>query len=41
MLPGLVFLFAIDLVPLIYSAWISFYEWWLLRPRNIRFVGLG
>jgi multiple sugar transport system permease protein len=41
LLPGLVFLFAIDLVPLIYSAWISFYEWWLLRPRNIRFVGLG
>jgi multiple sugar transport system permease protein len=41
LLPGLVFLFAIDLVPLIYSAWISLYEWWLLRPRNIRFVGLG
>jgi multiple sugar transport system permease protein len=41
LLPGLVFLFAIDFVPLIYSAWISFYEWWLLRPRNIRFVGLG
>lgn len=41
LLPGLVFLFAIDLVPLIYSLWISFYEWWLLRPRNIRFVGLG
>jgi multiple sugar transport system permease protein len=41
LLPGLVFLFAIDFVPLIYSAWISFYEWWLLRPRNIRFVGFG
>lgn len=41
LLPGLLFLFAIDLVPLVYSAWLSLYDWWLLRPRNIRFVGLG
>jgi multiple sugar transport system permease protein len=41
LLPGLVFLFAIDLVPLVYSAWVSFYDWWLLRPRNVRFIGLG
>jgi multiple sugar transport system permease protein len=41
LLPGLVFLFTIDLVPLVYSAWVSFYEWWLLRPRNIRFIGVG
>jgi multiple sugar transport system permease protein len=41
LLPGLVFLFLIDLVPLVYSAWASFYEWWLLRPRNIRFIGLA
>jgi multiple sugar transport system permease protein len=41
LLPGLVFLFAIDLVPLVYSAWVSFYDWWLLRPRNVRFIGFG
>jgi len=41
LLPGLLFLFAIDLVPLIYSAWLSLYDWWLLRPRSIPFVGLG
>lgn len=41
LLPGLLFLFVIDLVPLLYSAWISLYDWWLIRPRNIRFVGLG
>ena len=40
LLPGLIFLFVIDLVPLLYSAWVSLYDWWLLRPRNIRFVGL-
>ena len=36
LLPGLLFLFAIDLVPLVYSAWLSLYDWWLLRPRSIR-----
>ena len=41
LLPGLVFLFVIDLVPLGYSAWVSFYDWWLVRPRDIRFVGLA
>ena len=41
LLPGLLFLFAIDLVPLVYSAWLSLYDWWLLRPRSIRFIGLG
>ncbi len=41
LLPGLVFLFAIDLVPLAYSAWISLYNWWLIRPRDVRFVGLA
>src|SRR5207247_4068658 len=41
LLPGLVFLFTIDLMPLLYSAWISFYNWWLLRPRDVRFVGLA
>jgi multiple sugar transport system permease protein len=40
LLPGLLFLFVIDVVPLLYSAWISLYDWWLVRPRNIRFVGL-
>jgi multiple sugar transport system permease protein len=40
LLPGLLFLFTIDLVPLLYSAWVSFYDWWLIRPRDIRFVGL-
>ena len=41
LLPGLVFLFAIDLIPLAYSAWVSFYNWWLIRPRDVRFVGLA
>ena len=41
LLPGLLFLFAIDVVPLLYSAWLSLYDWWLLRPRSIRFIGLG
>src|SRR5215510_11852515 len=41
LLPGLVFLFTIDLIPLAYSAWVSFYNWWLIRPRDIRFVGLA
>jgi multiple sugar transport system permease protein len=41
LLPGLLFLFVIDLVPLLYSAWISLYQWWLIRPRDIRFIGLG
>ena len=41
LLPGLVFLFAIDLIPLLYSGWISFYDWWLIRPRDVRFVGLA
>src|SRR5215467_2752730 len=41
LLPGLVFLFAIDLIPLAYSAWVSCYNWWLIRPRDIRFVGLA
>jgi multiple sugar transport system permease protein len=41
LLPGLLFLFAIDLVPLLYSAWVSLYNWWLLRPRDVRFVGFG
>ena len=40
LLPGLVFLFVIDLIPLLYSAWTSLYSWWLLRPRDVRFIGL-
>ena len=41
LLPGLLFLFAIDVVPLVYSAWLSLFDWWLLRPRHIPFIGLG
>jgi len=41
LLPGLIFLFVIDLIPLLYSAWISLFNWWLIRPRDIRFVGLA
>jgi len=41
LLPGLVFLFAIDLIPLAYSGWVSFYNWWLIRPRDVRFIGLA
>lgn len=39
-LPGLFFLLAIDLFPLVYSLGISLYSWWLARPRDIRFIGL-
>src|SRR5437879_11504998 len=41
LLPGLAFLFTIDLIPLVYSAWVSFYNWWLVLPRDVRFVGLA
>jgi multiple sugar transport system permease protein len=41
LLPGLLFLFAIDVVPLVYSAWLSLYDWWLLRPGSIKFIGFG
>jgi len=41
LVPGVIFLLAIDMVPLVYSLWVSFYEWWLVRPRDIRFLGLG
>ena len=40
LLPGLALLFAVDGVPLLYSAWVSLYDWWLVRPRDVRFVGL-
>jgi len=41
LVPGVIFLLAIDMVPLVYSLWVSFYEWWLVRPRDVRFVGVG
>ena len=41
LLPGLVFLFVIDLIPLLYSAWTSLFNWWLLKPGDVRFVGLA
>jgi len=41
LVPGVIFLLAIDMVPLVYSLWVSFYEWWLVRPRDVRFVGIG
>jgi multiple sugar transport system permease protein len=41
LVPGVIFLLAIDMVPLAYSLWVSFYQWWLVRPRDIRFLGLG
>jgi len=41
LVPGVIFLLAIDMVPLVYSLWVSFYQWWLVRPRDIRFLGLG
>ena len=41
LIPGLVFLIGIDLVPLIYSVGVSLFNWWLVRPQEIRFLGLG
>ena len=41
LIPGLVFLIGIDLVPLIYSVGVSLFNWWLVRPQEIRVLGLG
>jgi len=41
LIPGLVFLLGIDLVPLIYSLGVSLFNWWLVRPQDIRFLGIG
>jgi multiple sugar transport system permease protein len=41
LLPGLIFLFVIDLIPLLYSGWVSLSNWWLIRPRDTHFVGLA
>jgi len=41
LIPGLVFLIGIDLVPLIYSVGVSLFNWWLVRPQEIRFLGFG
>ena len=38
--PGILFLALIDLFPLAYALVISLYAWWLVRPSEIRFVGL-
>jgi len=38
--PGIVFLILIDIFPLTYALGISLYSWWLVRPSDIRFVGL-
>ncbi len=39
--PGIVFLALIDLFPLGYALAISLYSWWLVRPSEIRLVGLA
>ncbi len=41
LIPGLVFLLGIDLVPLAYSLGVSLFNWWLVRPQEFRFLGLG
>jgi len=41
LVPGVIFLLVIDMVPLVYSLGVSLYEWWLVRPRDVRFIGLG
>ncbi|HWT83923.1 MAG TPA: sugar ABC transporter permease [Candidatus Methylomirabilis sp.] len=41
LIPGLVFLLGIDLLPLVYALGVSLFNWWLVRPQEFRFVGLG
>jgi multiple sugar transport system permease protein len=41
LIPGLVFLLGIDLVPLVYALGVSLFNWWLVRPQEFRFLGLG
>lgn len=41
LIPGIVFLLVIEMVPFLYSLGVSFFNWWLVRPQEIRFVGLG
>jgi multiple sugar transport system permease protein len=41
LIPGLAFLIGIDLVPLVYSLGASLFNWWLVRPQEIRFLGVG
>jgi multiple sugar transport system permease protein len=41
LIPGLVFLLGIDLVPLAYSLGVSLFNWWLVRPQEFGFLGLG
>ena len=41
LIPGLLFLLGIDLVPLAYALGVSFFNWWLVRPQEFRFLGLG
>jgi multiple sugar transport system permease protein len=39
--PGIAFLALVDLFPLGYALAISLYSWWLVRPSEIRLVGLA
>lgn len=41
LIPGVVFLLVIEMVPFLYSLGVSFFNWWLVRPQDVRFVGLG
>ena len=40
LLPGLVLFFIFFLLPMIYSARISFYDWNVIRPERSKFIGL-
>ncbi len=39
LLPGLAFLFLIDIFPLLYAMGMSLHSWWIGDPEGLRFVG--
>ncbi len=41
LVPGLFFLLAIDVVPLVYALGTSLFRWWLVRPQETHFLGVG
>jgi len=41
LIPGLAFLLGIDLVPLVYALGGSLFSWWLVRPQETHFLGIG
>ena len=39
--PTIIILFAVSIFPMIYTVWISLYDFYLPRPNSKAFIGLG